>query len=193
MSEKLNLGCFSRILPGYVNLDRKAYFPGIDVAHDLEEFPYPFADNTFKEILASFVLEHINPSYTASVLAELHRISKPQAVIRIGVPYKDQWLRNIDHKRGFDYFTFFNLTKDTLARTWLNEPKFTLINLRGIPTRFGKLIPNIPIPFSPRFVIGKHVIFRFGLRDTLSLLLNFIVKDIYVELEVIKEFPVYEE
>ncbi len=170
-------------------MDREIYFPGIDVAHDLETFPYPFADDTFKEILASFVLEHIDTTHTARVLGELHRICKPQAVIKIAVPYKDQWLRNIDHKRGFDYFTFYNLSKDTLSRTWLNEPKFALKRLRGIPTKFGTLIPNIPIPLLPRFVIDGTVIFKFGLRDTISLVLNFIVKDIYVELEVKKEEP----
>ena len=40
---KLNLGSGSKILKGYVNVDKFQYY-NPDVVHDLEKFPYPFED-----------------------------------------------------------------------------------------------------------------------------------------------------
>ena len=42
---KLNLGSGSKILKGYVNVDKFQYY-NPDVVHDLEKFPYPFKDNS---------------------------------------------------------------------------------------------------------------------------------------------------
>ena len=48
---KINLGCGSKILPGWTNLDKfSTYKP--DIVHDLEVFPYPFKDNSVEEILS---------------------------------------------------------------------------------------------------------------------------------------------
>ena len=53
---KLNLGCGSKILDGYTNVDKYDYFKA-DLVHDLETFPYPFKDNSVEEIIISHVLE----------------------------------------------------------------------------------------------------------------------------------------
>jgi predicted SAM-dependent methyltransferase len=57
--KKLNVGCGNRILPGYVNIDI-VQGPGVDVVHDLNEFPYPFKDNEFDVIYADNVIEHVD-------------------------------------------------------------------------------------------------------------------------------------
>ena len=56
--KKLNFGCGTRIMKGYVNLDIVKH-KGVDVVHDLNKFPYPFKNGEFDEIYARFILEHL--------------------------------------------------------------------------------------------------------------------------------------
>ena len=43
---------------GYLNLDFiKA--ESVDVVRDIEQYPWPFQDNTFEEVYASHLLEHL--------------------------------------------------------------------------------------------------------------------------------------
>lgn len=105
MGKKLNIGCGSDLREGYVNLDSIKQ-PGVDVIHDLDKFPWPFKDNTFEEVYASHILEHVVD--LVKIMKEIHRISKNGARIIIrgphfscGVSYRDP-----THKRFFSYFTF---------------------------------------------------------------------------------------
>ena len=47
---KLNLGCGSKILEGYTNVDKFDYYKP-DIVHDLEITPYPFEENSIDEII----------------------------------------------------------------------------------------------------------------------------------------------
>ncbi len=55
---KINMGCSTRKLEGYVNLDGEDTFAP-DVVHDLESFPWPFDDNAAEEVVFNHVLEHL--------------------------------------------------------------------------------------------------------------------------------------
>lgn len=76
-----------------------------DVVHDLEVFPYPFADNTFDEIHAYEVLEHTGSQgdwkFFFDQFAELHRILKPGGLLFATVPaWNSVWaLGDPSHKR----------------------------------------------------------------------------------------------
>jgi SAM-dependent methyltransferase len=88
---KLNLGCGRNPLDGFVNVDRAA-LPGVDVVHDLEQFPLPFEDDLFDEIVGVDLIEHITDAL--GLMAELHRIAKPGAACTFGLPYgssDDAW------------------------------------------------------------------------------------------------------
>jgi len=99
---KLNLGSGSKILEGFVNVDKFEYY-NPDVVHDLEKFPYPFDDNSVDEILLSHVLEHIgqNPDIFNSIIKELYRISKNNSIIDIRVPHPrhDDFISDPTHVR----------------------------------------------------------------------------------------------
>ena len=56
---KLNLGAGKDILSGFLNHDI-ADLPGINSIHDLNKYPWPWEENSFDEILAMDILEHLN-------------------------------------------------------------------------------------------------------------------------------------
>ena len=88
---KLNLGCGRNPIDGYVNLDRAA-LPGVDVVHNLEQFPLPFDDDTFDEILGVDLIEHITDAL--GLMGELYRIAKPGALCTFLLPFgssDDAW------------------------------------------------------------------------------------------------------
>ena len=85
---KLNIGCGQNRVEGYVNTDREpAAEP--DVVMDLEEFPWPFEDNSVEEILANHVLEHVGATANVfiGVMQEIYRVCRPGAMVRINVPH----------------------------------------------------------------------------------------------------------
>src|SRR5689334_17361913 len=57
---KLELGCGRAPTPGYVHHDRRKHSPHVDVAHDLDELPWPWPDGSCEEILGLDVFEHLH-------------------------------------------------------------------------------------------------------------------------------------
>ncbi len=64
---RLNLGCGGRKYPDWINADK---FPTCSPDHvvDLEQFPWPWPDNTVNEVRMYHVLEHLE-----QVSAQLNR------------------------------------------------------------------------------------------------------------------------
>lgn len=104
-SKKLNFGCGEDYREGWVNMDCHSKLKS-DIKHDFNIFPYPFEDNTFDEILASHILEHLKEPI--KVLQELKRISKDKAHIKIFVPhaYSYAQISDLQHRNFFCEHTF---------------------------------------------------------------------------------------
>ena len=85
-SLKLNLGCGERHLAGYVNVDK---YGNPDLRCDLEELPWPWADNSVTEIQLIHVLEHLGQSTDVylDIIREIYRVCQHGARIRIVVPH----------------------------------------------------------------------------------------------------------
>ena len=98
----LNLGSGSKKIKDYINVDKYNTF-NPDIVHDLEQFPYPFKDNSVDNILLSHVLEHIgqHPDTSNLIMKELYRICKNQTLISITVPHPrhDDFLSDPTHVR----------------------------------------------------------------------------------------------
>lgn len=105
---KINLGCGQDINPEWFNVDM-VDIDGVDVVHNLMNFPYPFEDNEAIEIKAVDVLEHLPPYIgeehgVIKFINECHRILKPGGTLYIQTPgWRAEFLW-IDptHVRGFD-------------------------------------------------------------------------------------------
>ena len=97
--KKLNLGSGEDRREGYINIDWNELAKP-DVIHDLNKFPYPFADDTFDRVEASHVLEHLDRPFL--VMRELHRILKPGGELLVRVPHFSRGFTHAEHSHGFD-------------------------------------------------------------------------------------------
>jgi SAM-dependent methyltransferase len=83
-SLKLNLGCGSLHLDGWVNVDNNpACLP--DVVCDLNVFPYPFLANHFQEVVLDHVIEHLDDPL--AVLQEVYRVCRDGALVTVKAPH----------------------------------------------------------------------------------------------------------
>ncbi len=83
-SKKLHLGCGTKILDGFLNIDIRP-LPGVDIISTIDHLPM-FEDNSIDLIYCCHVLEHIPRNELGKILAEWRRILKPNGVLRIAVP-----------------------------------------------------------------------------------------------------------
>lgn len=102
MRPKLNMGCGINVVPFFWNVD-KFDGPGVDKVMDAEEFPWPFDDNFFDEVIFNHSLEHMGqvPAVFCAIMRELYRVCQPHAVIRINVPHPrhDDFVNDPTHIR----------------------------------------------------------------------------------------------
>jgi hypothetical protein len=85
---KLNLGCGSRQLEGWLNIDTVPQCRP-DRVMDLERTPWDLPSDSADEVLLNHVLEHLGADTATflAVMCELHRVCADQARIRINVPH----------------------------------------------------------------------------------------------------------
>lgn len=116
MDKKLNLGCGADKKEGYVNIDVNPLV-NPDVVHDLNKLPYPFPDNTFDQIEAFHILEHLDKPFV--IMKELHRILKPGGRLHIKVPHFSRGLTHSEHKAGFDVVFPYYFNKNFTASGYM--------------------------------------------------------------------------
>lgn len=145
MSTKINIGCGEKYLSGYINCDVCKNIK-TDMSFDLTQLPWPFPDNYADEIIMIDVLEHLRDS--KQYIIELHRILKPNGILRIDVPYafSDGAVQAYDHKA---FFTEKSL--DSFCGKYkcfiLGDPlfkmlKFRFLSVKNTPrSRLRNLIP----------------------------------------------------
>lgn len=80
---RLNLGAGSRPLPDHVNVDR-VQLPGIDAVWNLDQFPWPWPDESAERITARDVFEHV--AKPVGFMVECHRILIPGGLLWIRCP-----------------------------------------------------------------------------------------------------------
>ncbi len=158
MHNRLNLGCGEDYKEGHLNIDFHDHFK-VDMVHNLNQVPYPFEDNTFEEIKAYHVLEHLSDPFT--IMKELHRIMKPGAILHVKVPHFSRGFTHAEHKAGFDvtFPYYFN-------------PHFTKSGYYGVNFSLQKVKLNYIAFFHLMKYMGINAIV-IGILKFVRLIVNF--------------------
>lgn len=82
--KKLHLGCGTKHLEGYTNIDIR-YLPGVDEVNNIR-FLRNYKENSVDEIYACHVLEHFGRWEYKDVLKRWFEILKPGGILRLAVP-----------------------------------------------------------------------------------------------------------
>jgi SAM-dependent methyltransferase len=136
----LNLGSGRSYRGDAVNVDITAD-TSPDVVHNLNQRPWPFADDQFDDVSATDVLEHLDD--IAATMVELHRVCADGARIEIVVPHfsSDGAYTDPTHRHYFGAFTF-DYFSEAHANNFYSRARFTvqsrLIVFR--PTLVNKLV-----------------------------------------------------
>jgi SAM-dependent methyltransferase len=85
---RIDLGCGAHKQEGFLGVDARD-LPGVDLVHDLEEFPWPLPDNCAELVIASHLVEHINPAKYGFIkfMDEVWRILIPGGKFMASMPY----------------------------------------------------------------------------------------------------------
>lgn len=169
MPKSLNVGCGPDIRPakdGWVNMDI-APLPGVDVVHDIMQFPWPFADGTFDLVFLSHVMEHVphtNPRHPGKdafllMMEEFHRVLRPGGRVEILSPHPDSpdvWAdpthTRIIHPKNFEYFS------ETSRYSYYSPVKFR-VEVCEVSKRLP-ILPNFMRMGQSRLPITEHLALR---------------------------------
>ncbi len=157
---KLNLGGNNLRLPGFLNVDNNPNTAGIDVTHNLDQFPWPFEDSSVQEVVMDHVIEHLED--TIGVVLELYRICADGARIEIRAPHFSCNWNHPGHKRAigvglFDHFDPAHeehygdcrFTVEKLRLHWM-RPRYQTTWLRKAASGIIDFFANLSPPFAQR-------------------------------------------
>lgn len=100
-TKRLHLGCGSKKKEGYLNVD---LFGDPDFRCDLNQFPWPWEDNSIDEIFSEHWLEHVDDF--EKTIHEAYRVLKPNGLFHAKVPhFRSPMTVWHLHKHAFSVFT----------------------------------------------------------------------------------------
>ena len=101
----LELGCGHVKAPGAIGVDSNIDATAADVIADLNH-PLPFADDSFDEVRAIHLIEHLHDVMRA--LAEIHRVTRPGGTLYLVTPHYTDFISWCDptHRWHLNSFSF---------------------------------------------------------------------------------------
>lgn len=139
----LNLGCGEHKLVDHINVDA---YGDPDYKWDLQEFPFPWDDNSIDGIEAWHIFEHLPDWWSA--FEECARILKPGGYLHIHVPdesnrtaltYRDHY--HVFSKESFHGIQEGNWGTNSWAETIAESVPLTMYDYRQVPfTKFNWMI-----------------------------------------------------
>jgi len=125
----LDVGCGPYKVQGAIGIDRMSW-PTVDVVHDLDRSPWPFAANSFDKAICRHSLAHLDS--VVRTIEELHRILRPGGLLEIVTPHfsSDNAFTDITsrHFFGFRSMDFFCPNRGFMYR--YSSAEFELLEVR---------------------------------------------------------------
>lgn len=180
----LDVGCGARKVTGAIGVDRFS-LPGVDVVHDLDIYPWPFANESFDRIVFCHSASHLQD--IAKTLKECYRLLRPGGIIEIIAPHysSDNFNTDPTHRihlgyRSMNYFVCnvsfgyryidsnieFELQKVALSfreckASWRRSTKLNPFAWIGIESLVN-IFPRVYERFFCWIVPASEVYFRLG-------------------------------
>jgi len=143
---KLNLGCASRLLPSYINIDIdslqeiKNRYPNVDIHNNEIKFiqanvlDLPFDDNSIDEVRADALIEHLSFLEEPKFFYEVIRVLRPGGLLMFTVPDFEEivkkWLVAKD-----DWKEFFRNDEEAIKQQhWFGQYSYATDNRWGYLT-----------------------------------------------------------
>ena len=103
---RLNLGAGQRPRPGFYSVDQLP-LPGVDIVADLNAPLDELPDDSVEEIYSRHTMEHV--TRFLPLLAEIHRVARPEARIELVVPHfsNPHGYSDPTHVRFFGLYSLF--------------------------------------------------------------------------------------
>lgn len=167
---KLDIACGQHKAEGFTGIDI-APIKGVDIVHDLNQFPWPLADNSVEEVHCSHYAEHV-PDLIAFV-NEIWRICKKDAQVRLYHPYYTSIRATQDptHVRFLSEATWYYFDQN-----WLKEQ-----GLDHYPIKCDFEVVSVVGSFNPPWDKRNEEMQRFALLHYVN-----VVSDLAVVLKVRK-------
>ena len=110
-SVRVDIACgANKAGPDWIGIDVQD-LPGVDIVHDLNEFPWPLPDKCASLVLASHYIEHINPANFGFIdfMNEVWRVTKYDGEFAIITPYAGSYgfWQDPTHCNGVNEATFY--------------------------------------------------------------------------------------
>ena len=87
---RLNIGCGSNVLKGWLNTDiYPVPSPIAEVVYLDASLRFPFEDASFQFVNSEHIFEHLTFEDSCNMLAECYRVLRPGGIMRMAIPYFD--------------------------------------------------------------------------------------------------------
>lgn len=124
----LDVGCGINKFPGSIGVDNNPHTKA-DVIANLDQFPYPFRDNSFSEIRCSHVIEHV--ADVIRTVEEFHRLLKPGGRAIIVTPHYTDFSSFCDptHRSHLNSFSLRYFGEDNAGYGYYSKARFREISV----------------------------------------------------------------
>ena len=124
----LDVGCGNNKFPGAIGVDSNPNTRA-DVIVNLDSFPYPFRDNSFREIRCLHVIEHV--ADVIRTMEEFHRILQPGGRALIVTPHYTDFSSFCDptHRSHLNSFSLRYFGDDNAGYGYYTKARFREISV----------------------------------------------------------------